>query len=74
MRLIDYFPEASISIKPVAKNWQEAVDFSMSSLLANHYVNASYIQAIKIRRSPMVLIIFWLPVWRCLMLARNAAR
>ena len=64
MRLIDYFPEASISIKPVAKNWQEAIDFSMSSLLANHYVNASYIQAI----------IFWLPVWRCLMLARNAAR
>ncbi|MET6676361.1 PTS mannitol transporter subunit IIA [Citrobacter amalonaticus] len=47
MRLIDYFPEASISIKPVAKNWQEAIDFSMSSLLANHYVNASYIQAIK---------------------------
>ncbi len=47
MRLIDYFPEASISIKPVAKNWQEAIDFSMSSLLANHYVNTSYIQAIK---------------------------
>ena len=47
MRLIDYFPEASISIKAVAKNWQEAIDFSMASLLANHYVNANYIQAIK---------------------------
>ena len=47
MRLIDYFPEASISIKVVAKNWQEAIDFSMASLLANHYVNANYIQAIK---------------------------
>ncbi|HHT1952341.1 TPA: PTS mannitol transporter subunit IIA [Citrobacter farmeri] len=47
MRLIDYFPEASISIKTVAKNWQEAIDFSMSPLLANHYVNANYIQAIK---------------------------
>ncbi|WP_336233208.1 PTS mannitol transporter subunit IIA [Citrobacter farmeri] len=47
MRLIDYFPEASISIKTVAKNWQEVIDFSMSPLLANHYVNANYIQAIK---------------------------
>lgn len=47
MRLIDYFPEASISIKTVAKNWQEAIDFSMSPLLANHYVNTNYIQAIK---------------------------
>ena len=45
--MIDYFPEASISIKAVAKNWQEAIDFSMASLLANHYVNANYIQAIK---------------------------
>ena len=47
MRLIDYFPESSISIKNSAKNWQEAIDFSMSSLLANHYVNSDYIQAIK---------------------------
>ncbi|EPJ9674242.1 TPA: PTS mannitol transporter subunit IIA [Citrobacter freundii] len=47
MRLIDYFPEASISIKTMAKNWQEAIDFSMSSLLLNNYVNANYIQAIK---------------------------
>ena len=47
MRLIDYFPESSISLKNSAKNWQEAIDFSMSSLLANHYVNSDYIQAIK---------------------------
>ncbi|EAA3446514.1 PTS mannitol transporter subunit IIA, partial [Salmonella enterica] len=26
MRLIDYFPEASITIRPLAQNWQEAVD------------------------------------------------
>ena len=47
MRLIDYFPESSISVKPAAKNWQEAIDFSMSSLLQNHYINAAYIEAIK---------------------------
>ena len=47
MRLIDYFPESSISVKPAAKNWQEAIDFSMSSLLQNHYINADYIEAIK---------------------------
>ncbi|ATF48089.1 MULTISPECIES: PTS mannitol transporter subunit IIA [Citrobacter] len=47
MRLIDYFPESSISIKNSAKNWQEAIDFSMSSLLTHHYVNSNYIQAIK---------------------------
>jgi len=47
MRLIDYFPASSISIKSSATNWQEAIDFSMSSLLANHYVNTDYIQAIK---------------------------
>lgn len=47
MRLIDYFPASSISIKPAAKNWQEAIDFSMSALLSHHYINANYIQAIK---------------------------
>lgn len=47
MRLIDYFPESSISIKSAAKDWQEAIDFSMSSLLQNHYINAGYIEAIK---------------------------
>ncbi|GAB51341.1 PTS mannitol transporter subunit IIA [Atlantibacter hermannii] len=47
MRLIDYFPESSISIKNSAKNWQEAIDISMSSLLANHYITSDYIKAIK---------------------------
>lgn len=47
MRLIDYFPESSISIKSAAKDWQEAINFSMSSLLQNHYINADYIEAIK---------------------------
>ncbi|SUG13319.1 PTS system, mannitol-specific enzyme II component, cryptic [Salmonella enterica subsp. arizonae] len=74
MRLIDYFPEASITIRPSAQNWQEAVDFSMSSLLTNRYINENYIQAIKIQQSVMVLTIFWRPVSRCLMLAPNAAR
>lgn len=47
MRLIDYFPESSISIKNSAKNWQEAIDISMSSLLANYYITSDYIKAIK---------------------------
>ncbi|WP_312804713.1 PTS mannitol transporter subunit IIA [Atlantibacter hermannii] len=47
MRLIDYFPESSISIKNSAKNWQEAIDISISSLLANHYITSDYIKAIK---------------------------
>ena len=47
MRLINYFPESSISIKNSAKNWQEAIDISMSSLLANHYITPDYIKAIK---------------------------
>ncbi|MGL4428301.1 MAG: PTS mannitol transporter subunit IIA [Silvania sp.] len=47
MRLIDYFPEKSISIKQSAKDWQEAIDYSMASLLTHHFVNANYIQAIK---------------------------
>ncbi|NYY78074.1 PTS mannitol transporter subunit IIA [Escherichia coli] len=33
MRLIDYFPESSISVIHSAKDWQEAIDFSMVSLL-----------------------------------------
>ncbi|HAM6320364.1 TPA: PTS mannitol transporter subunit IIA, partial [Escherichia coli] len=28
MRLIDYFPEPSISVIHSAKDWQEAIDFS----------------------------------------------
>lgn len=47
MRLIDYFPEASVMIKKTATDWQEAIDFSMASLLKNNYVNSQYIQAIK---------------------------
>ncbi|EJE3858056.1 PTS mannitol transporter subunit IIA [Escherichia coli] len=47
MRLIDYFPESSISVIHAAKDWQEAIEFSMASLLAINYVNESYIQAIK---------------------------
>ncbi|MCV1823572.1 PTS mannitol transporter subunit IIA, partial [Escherichia coli] len=29
MRLIDYFPESSISVIYAAKDWQEAIDFSV---------------------------------------------
>ncbi|MCI1898258.1 MAG: PTS mannitol transporter subunit IIA [Enterobacterales bacterium] len=47
MRLINYFPEASITIKKSAQNWQEAIDLSMASLLRNDYVNEDYVQAIK---------------------------
>ncbi|EPS0029021.1 PTS mannitol transporter subunit IIA [Escherichia albertii] len=47
MRLIDYFPESSISVIHVAKEWQDAIDFSMASLLAENYINEDYIQAIK---------------------------
>lgn len=62
MRLIDYFPEASITIRPLAQNWQEAVDFSMSSLLANRYINENYIQAIKdstISNGPYYILATW---------------
>lgn len=34
MRLIDYFPELSISVIHSTKDWQEAINFSMASLLA----------------------------------------
>lgn len=47
MRLIDYFPDAAIKIKSSARNWQQAIDFSMEELLQAGYVNAAYIQAIK---------------------------
>jgi PTS system mannitol-specific IIA component len=47
MRLIDYFPHASIVIKKSAVDWMQAIDFSMESLLRNKYINAEYIQAIK---------------------------
>lgn len=47
MRLIDYFPEPSISVIHSAKDWQEAIDFSMVSLLDKNYISENYIQAIK---------------------------
>lgn len=47
MRLINYFPEASITIKKAARDWQEAIDLSMAPLLKQNYVNAQYIDAIK---------------------------
>ncbi|MBY7544450.1 PTS mannitol transporter subunit IIA, partial [Escherichia marmotae] len=47
MRLIDYFPESSISVISSAKDWQDVIDFSMVSLLAKNYINENYIQSIK---------------------------
>ena len=47
MRLSDYFPESSISVIHSAKDWQEAIDFSMVSLLDKNYISENYIQAIK---------------------------
>ncbi len=46
MRLSDYFPESSISVIHSAKDWQEAIDFSMVSLLDKNYISENYIQAI----------------------------
>ena len=47
MRLIDYFPESSISVIHSTKDWQEAIDFSMASLLDKNYISENYIQSIK---------------------------
>lgn len=47
MRLINYFPHESITIKHSAHNWQEAIDLCMASLLQNAYINTHYIQSIK---------------------------
>ena len=47
MRLIHYFPELSISVIHSTKDWQEAINFSMASLLAKNYISENYIQAIK---------------------------
>lgn len=47
MRLSDYFTESSISVIHSAKDWQEAIDFSMVSLLDKNYISENYIQAIK---------------------------
>lgn len=50
MRLSDYFPESSISVIHSAKDWQEAIDFSMVSLLDKNYISENYIQAINLCR------------------------
>ncbi|CAI1533662.1 PTS mannitol transporter subunit IIA [Serratia proteamaculans] len=47
MKLIDYFPDKSISIKDNAKDWQQAVDYSMAALLEKGYVTYRYIDEIK---------------------------
>lgn len=47
MRLINYFPEASITVKKSARDWQDAIDLSMAPLLKQNYVNLQYIDAIK---------------------------
>ncbi|ADO47095.1 PTS mannitol transporter subunit IIA [[Enterobacter] lignolyticus] len=47
MRLIDYFPESSISIHKSVADWQSAVDLCMAPLLNHHYINHQYISAIK---------------------------
>lgn len=47
MRLRDYFPDGAIEVKEAAKDWQEAIDFSMDALLKHKYINPEYIQAIK---------------------------
>ena len=68
MRLIDYFPKSSISVIHSAKDWQEAIDFSMVSLLDKNY------RLLKIPPSAMVLIIFSHQAWQCLMRDRNVGR
>jgi PTS system mannitol-specific IIA component len=47
MRLIDYFPASSISVRDLAGSWQQAIDYSMEPLLKNGYIDEKYIQAIK---------------------------
>ncbi|WP_312948431.1 PTS mannitol transporter subunit IIA [Superficieibacter sp.] len=47
MRLRDYFPDGAVVIKKSAKDWQQAIEFSMEALLKNHYINEHYVQAIK---------------------------
>lgn len=74
MRLSDYFPESSISVIHSAKDWQEAIDFSMVSLLYKNYISENYIQAIKdstINNGPYI---FSHQAWQCLMRDRNVGR
>ncbi|NYY78986.1 PTS mannitol transporter subunit IIA [Escherichia coli] len=58
MRLIDYFPELSISVIHSTKDWQEAINFSMASLLAKTISARITFRLLKIPPSAMVLIIF----------------
>ncbi|BAX17271.1 mannitol-specific cryptic phosphotransferase enzyme IIA component [Escherichia coli] len=74
MRLSDYFPESSISVIHSAKDWQEAIDFSMVSLLDKNYISENYIQAIKDSTINNGLIIFSHQAWQCLMRDRNVGR
>lgn len=74
MRLSDYFPESSISVIHSAKDWQEAIDFSMVSLLDKNYISENYIQAIKdstINNGPYYILA---RAWQCLMRDRNVGR
>lgn len=74
MRLSDYFPESSISVIHSAKDWQEAIDFSMVSLLDKNYISENYIQAIKdstINNGPYYILA---PGVQCLMRDRNVGR
>ena len=74
MRLIDYFPESSISVIHSAKDWQEAIDFSMASLLDKNYISEITFNLLKTPPSAMVLIIFSHQAWQCLMRDRNVGR
>ena len=47
MRLRDYFPDGAIAIKNAARDWQQAIDFSMEALLKQHYITHEYTDAIK---------------------------
>ena len=72
MRLIDYFPESSISIKSAAKDWQEAIDFPCRLCCKIIILTLIILKQLKPRRLLMALITFSLRVWQCLMPVRSA--
>lgn len=74
MRLSDYFPESSISVIHSAKDWQEAIDFSMVSLLDKKTSARITFRQLKIPPLTMALIIFSHQAWQCLMRDRNVGR
>lgn len=45
--LMDFFDLESIAIYPSARNWSQAIDLSMESLLDKKCITAEYIEAIK---------------------------